>query len=172
MTNNVETQMQRTERILEISCELNSTVSLEPLLHKIVEAAAELTDSEAASILLLDERAGTLRFIAASVLGDQLADIPVPVEGSIAGATFSSGEPQIVHDVPADPRYYKEVERLVGLEASKLEHTNCSNTVKASVIMCSSISAGAVKCNLIIARSTSFKDFIGSSPHSIGTLAY
>jgi signal transduction histidine kinase len=120
MTNNVETQLQRTERILEISCELNSTVSLEPLLHKIVEAAAELTDSEAASILLLDERAGTLRFIAASMLGDQLADIPVPVEGSIAGATFSSGEPQVVHDVPADPRYYKEVERLVGLEASSL----------------------------------------------------
>ncbi|MEA3341114.1 MAG: ATP-binding protein [Chloroflexota bacterium] len=46
---NVETRLRRLERILEFSRELTSTVSLEPLLHKIVEAAAELTDSEAAA---------------------------------------------------------------------------------------------------------------------------
>jgi signal transduction histidine kinase len=120
MTGNVENRLQKMERILEFSRELTSTVSLEPLLHKIVEAAAELTGSEAASILLLDERAGTLRFIAASILADQLADIPVPIEGSIAGATFSSGEPQIVLDVRTDPRYYKTVEQQVGFEARSL----------------------------------------------------
>jgi GAF domain-containing protein len=107
-------QLRRTERILELSRELVSTVSLERLLHKIVEAAAELTDSEAASILLFDEQADELRFIAAKSLADQLADIPVPVEGSIAGIAFSSGKPQIVHDVRADPRYYKAVEQQTG----------------------------------------------------------
>ena len=64
----VETRLGRIERILEISRSLISTVSLESLLHKTVEAAAELTGSEMASILLLDDRTGELRFTASSVL--------------------------------------------------------------------------------------------------------
>ena len=80
-------QAGRLGRILEISRELSSTMRVEPLLHKIVGAAAELTDSEVASLLLLDEKTGELRFRVAR--GDpkgQLRDIPVPVEGSIAGS--------------------------------------------------------------------------------------
>jgi len=114
------TQLQRMESILKLSRDLTSTISLEPLLHKIVGAAAELTDSEAASILLLNERTGKLRFIAASILGDRLADIPVPVEGSIAGAAFTSGEPLIIPDVRTDRRYYKRVEQQVQFEARSL----------------------------------------------------
>ncbi len=116
----VEIQRQRTNRILEISRELTSTVSLEDLLHKIVQAAAELTDSKVASILLFDEQTDTLRFIAAKTLSDQLANIPVPVDGSIAGIVFTSGEPQIVSDVRTEPRYYKKVEQQVGFEAHSL----------------------------------------------------
>jgi GAF domain-containing protein len=108
------------DRILEISRELTSTMSLESLLHKIVEAAAEMTGSEVASILLLDERTDELRFIAAKLLADQLADIPVPVDGSIAGIAFTSGEPQIVPDVRVDSRYYKKVEQEIGFEARSL----------------------------------------------------
>jgi transcriptional regulator with GAF, ATPase, and Fis domain len=62
---NVQVRLQRLERILEISRELTSTVSLEPLLHQIVKVAAELSGSQAASILLLDTRTGELRFRAA-----------------------------------------------------------------------------------------------------------
>jgi signal transduction histidine kinase len=115
-----EDRTQRLERILEFSHELASTVSLEPLLHKIVAAAAELTDSEVASILLLDERTGELRFVAASNVVDQLVDIPVPVEGSIAGATLSSGEPMVVLDAPTDPRHYKKVDQVVGIQTRSL----------------------------------------------------
>jgi len=50
------------ERILEISRELTSALTLEPLLKQILATAAELTDSEAASILLRDTRTGELRF--------------------------------------------------------------------------------------------------------------
>ena len=48
----IETQYRRMEQILKISRELSSTVSLEPLLHKIVEAAVELTESERRRICL------------------------------------------------------------------------------------------------------------------------
>jgi signal transduction histidine kinase len=117
----METRLQRLERILETSRELTSTVALEPLLHKIVEMAAELTDSEAASILLLDARTGELRFRAASGgPAGQLRDIPVPVKDSIAGAVLVSGEPAVIADARADPRHYQTVGRQIGRETYSL----------------------------------------------------
>jgi signal transduction histidine kinase len=111
----------RLERLLDISRELTSTTSLDPLLHKIVQAAAELTESEVASILLrIEEDSDTLRFVAASQLVDRLANIPVPIDGSIAGAVFTSGQPLIVQDVREDSRYYRVVEDLVDVEGRSL----------------------------------------------------
>jgi signal transduction histidine kinase len=114
-------RLKHLERILEISRDLTSTVALEPLLHRIVREAAELTDSEQASILLLDARTGELRFRAASGLpADQLRDIPVPVDASIAGAVLISGEPAIICDTSADPRHYGAVGRQVGQNVQSL----------------------------------------------------
>jgi signal transduction histidine kinase len=114
-------QADRLGRMLEISRDLASTVHLEPLLHKIVGAAAELTESEVASLLLLDERSGELRFRVAT--GDErgrLRDIPVPVDGSIAGCVLLSGEPAIVSDVQTDERHYDLVGQHVGFETRSL----------------------------------------------------
>jgi signal transduction histidine kinase len=116
-----ESRLRQLERMLEISRELTSTVSLEPLLHKIVQVAAELTSSEETSILLLNTRTGELRFRAAS--GDttgRLRDIPVPVDDSIAGAVLLSGEPAIISDTLSDPRHYKVVGQRIGLETHSL----------------------------------------------------
>ena len=116
-----EARVQRLKRMLEISRELTSTVALEPLLEKIGAMAAELTGCLGASILLLDARSGELRFrTAAGVPSGQLADIPVPIEGSIAGTVFKSGEPQIVPDAQADPRHYGEVGQQSGVETRSL----------------------------------------------------
>lgn len=109
------------ERILEISRELTSTVALEPLLHKIVRVASELTASEAASILLLDTRTGELRFRAASSDPQRrLFDIPVPVEDSIAGQVLLCGEPIVIADALHDPRIYQPVGQQVGLQTRSL----------------------------------------------------
>ena len=115
-----EAQVERLERILEISRELASTVAQEPLLKKIVDTAAELTDSEGASILLWDSRTGELRFQTAVAQSGQLAEIPVPIEGSIAGAVLTSGKPLVIPDVRADPRYYREVGQQIGMEIGSL----------------------------------------------------
>ncbi len=120
---NTEVRGQRLERILEISRELTSTVALEPLLSKIVATAAELTNSEGASILLRDTRTGELRFCTALEAGapsGQLVDIPVPIEGSIAGTVLTSREPLIVLDAQADPRHYGEVGQQIGLKIHSL----------------------------------------------------
>ena len=110
-------------RILEISRELTSAQALEPLMKRILATTAELTDSAEASILLEDTRTGELRFLTAfgSASGKLMtADVSVPIEGSIAGAVFTSGKPLVVPDVQADPRFYGEVDRQIGFEASSL----------------------------------------------------
>lgn len=112
---NLEERVQKLERMLSVSRELTSTVALDPLLQAIVDTAAELTESDAGSILLRDARTGELRFCTASNgPPDQLADIPVPIDASIAGTVLTNGTPLIVSDAQSDPRHYGEVGQLVG----------------------------------------------------------
>jgi PAS domain S-box-containing protein len=108
------------QHVLQILNELASIVSWERLLHRIVGAAAELTDVESAGLLLHDDNAAVLRFVAASLHANVLLDIPVPIDQSIAGAAFTSGQPLIVNDVSADPRHFKAIEEKIPLKAQSL----------------------------------------------------
>ncbi len=97
-------------RLVEISVTLNSTLDLPELLEFIIQTAADLVDSEAASILLHDERLGELRFAAATGSDpDDLAKIPVPLDGSVAGMVFQENHPLIINDAAEDPRLYTQV---------------------------------------------------------------
>src|SRR5712692_11805724 len=58
----------RMERLIEISHTIASTLEQGKLLRQIVEAARELTASEASSILLLDPGTDELRFEATTNL--------------------------------------------------------------------------------------------------------
>ncbi len=107
-------QAQRLSRILEINQQLTSTLELEPLLQEIIRAAAELTDTEAASILLYDEKSGKLSFAAATgANSEQLARKTVPVEGSVAGSIFKSGQPVLVTKANLDPRHYDGIGKAI-----------------------------------------------------------
>jgi signal transduction histidine kinase len=101
-------------RLVDISLTLNSTLDPQTLLQNIIQSAAALLDCEAASILLYDDRRGQLFFTTASGSDpDQLAEIPVPLEGSIAGAVFRSNQPLVINDVQRDPRHYAHVSQQV-----------------------------------------------------------
>jgi signal transduction histidine kinase len=99
----------RLEWLIEISRSLNSTLSLRPLLNRIVTAAQELTNSEAVSILLLDRKSGELYFEAATNLSG-IRSIVVPMEGSVAGEVVQTGEPIVVQDAGQDPRRYRKAD--------------------------------------------------------------
>jgi signal transduction histidine kinase len=100
----------RYERIIEISQQLNSTLDLQSLLRHIVSAATELTDSEASSILLLDDATGELRFEQATNISANERDaLVVPIEGSIAGWVVSHGEARVIEDALSDPLVNKTV---------------------------------------------------------------
>jgi signal transduction histidine kinase len=104
--------LKRMERLMDISRVMVSTLDLPKLLQYIVQAATELTDTEAASIMLFDPQSGELRFEAASNPGEAgLQGIVVPVEGSIAGWIVTHSEPLVVPDTTKDPRWSHKVDK-------------------------------------------------------------
>jgi signal transduction histidine kinase len=108
--------MARYERLMEISRQLNSTLDLGVLLSRILAAATELTDTEEASILLLDPSTGELRFEAASNLTRaEMEAIPVPMASSLAGWVATHGEPVLVEDVRSDSRWFPGVDKTTAV---------------------------------------------------------
>lgn len=102
--------VRKLSRLLEISVTLNSTLDHPRLLQFILDTAADVLDCEAASILLYNEKRGELLFSAATGSDPQrLAEIPVPLEGSIAGAIFRENKPLVIDDVEKDPRHFGTV---------------------------------------------------------------
>src|ERR1051326_2011774 len=109
-------------RLLEVSLILNSNLTIDSLLTYILEVTREITHSEAASILLYDRNSDELRFVASNSQGtDQtiLAEIPVPMEGSIAGQIIRDNQAIVITD-PHDPRIYRVVEDKTGFTTRTL----------------------------------------------------
>jgi signal transduction histidine kinase len=108
-------------RIVEVSLTLNSTLDPEQLLQFIIKTASDLLDCEAASIMLYDEKRGELFFAAAAGSDPkQLASIPVPLEGSIAGTIFLENRPLIINNAQTDPRHYAQVGEQINFQTRTL----------------------------------------------------
>ncbi len=109
------------QRLLELSHDLASTLDLDSLLSHIVQAAAELCEAEAVSILLYDQAKGQLYFRAASNLDAPLMnDLIVPVSGSIAGWIISNRQPVILNEAQKDPRHYDNIGKITQIETASL----------------------------------------------------
>ena len=105
----------RLKRLLNLTLALNSVGETERLLGLVLRTAMDVADCEAASILLLDERTGDLRFAAASgEAGAQLVGTKVPVDASLAGIVVR--EDRVLHAAEAgtDTRRYARTDAETG----------------------------------------------------------
>jgi PAS domain S-box-containing protein len=93
-------------QLLDVCREMMTTVSWESLLHQSVEAAIRITAAEWAGLLLLDDAQRDLRLVVVTGQPDRLFAVPVPIERSIAGAAFTTGQAVDVPDAETDPRYF------------------------------------------------------------------
>jgi signal transduction histidine kinase len=113
--------LQRMERLMEISHHLTSTLDLGKLLRRIVDAARELTDTEAGSILLLDPVTGALTFEATTnFLASELQGLTVPLEGSISGWVVRTNEPLLVPDTRTDPRWNPQIDEMTAFSTKSI----------------------------------------------------
>ena len=117
----LEIQHQQLRRLVELSVTLNSTLDLDDLLQLITATATELLDCEAASILLYDEKKPRLFFAAATGSDPaQLAEIPVPIENSLAGTIFRTNQHLILNNAEQDPRHYSLVSDHIKFKVKSL----------------------------------------------------
>lgn len=113
--------MSRYERLMEISRQLNSTLDVMTLLSQIISAATELTNTEQASILLIEPNTGELRFTASSNLSaGAMESVPVPMDGSLAGWVATHGEPVLVEDTRNEKRFFSQADQVFNFNTRNL----------------------------------------------------
>lgn len=113
--------LERYQRLLEISRDLASTHDLNDLLNRIAQAAADLSNAEAASILLFDEARKQLFFQASTNLEEPLMQgLVIPLEGSIAGWIVLQGKPIVLVDAQQDPRHFSYIGKVTNITTTSL----------------------------------------------------
>jgi signal transduction histidine kinase len=109
------------ERLLEVTRNLSAMVDLETCLQSILSAAAELTDSETASLMEYDESAQDLRFRYVPWFHrESIGSVKIPLDKSVAGWVFLHVEPLIIDDAKSDPRHYEKVDALADFDTRSL----------------------------------------------------
>jgi signal transduction histidine kinase len=113
--------LSRYERVIEISQQLTSTLDAKTLLRRIITAASDLTESEAASILLLDPATGELRFeMATNWSTPELERFVVPLDGSIAGWVVLNNQVRVIADTRQEPDFFPDVDKDTGFQTRNL----------------------------------------------------
>jgi signal transduction histidine kinase len=103
------------ERLLEVSRGLGYQVEIETYLQSLLSAAAELTESESASLLEYDEAAQEFYFRYVPWFHrDAIRSARVPLNGSVSGWVFLNVKPLVIDDVTKDKRHYKKIDELAG----------------------------------------------------------
>lgn len=102
-------------RLIDIARDLASTLDLDVLLDRIVQAAADITSAAAASILLYDNTSRQLYFqVATNIDEPTLRGLAVPLEGSIAGWIVTNCKPVRIDNAQKDPRHFANIEKSTG----------------------------------------------------------
>lgn len=117
----IKKQLEGYRRLIDISRDLASTLDLDFLLYRIVRAAADIADAEAASILLYDSTARQLHFQMATNLDEPTRrGLVVPLDGSIAGWIVLNRQPVRIANAHNDPRFYQNVEQATRFTTDSL----------------------------------------------------
>ncbi|WP_447973112.1 sensor histidine kinase [Nitrospira sp. Kam-Ns4a] len=116
--------LQRTRELEAVRriCEaLFRYVGVRELVEKTLRTALEVVGAEAGSVLLADPN--TRRLIFTYVIGekaDLLRGTDIPWDQGLAGAVFTSGEPEVVADVKEDARHFAGIDEMTGYRTRDL----------------------------------------------------
>jgi signal transduction histidine kinase len=109
------------ETLRAVAQRVTSELQLEALLSEVLSAAVAVVGAAAGSLLLLDDEGGELEFaVVIGGAGASLLGHRMPAEAGVAGWVVTHGEPLVVNDPAADPRFYPEVSAQVGFPTVSL----------------------------------------------------
>ncbi len=109
--------LRQTSALLLVSRRMGDSLSLDVLLPRMVDLISEFLNAERCTIFLHDPETDEL-FTKAGV--GLASEIRIPSGRGIVGAVFRSGEPLIVDDPYADPRFNQAIDLQTGFRTRNL----------------------------------------------------
>ncbi len=116
-----EPLLDRLQKLLEAVRTLSTAKDFDSYLQSVMSYAAELTESETASILEYSPGAKELHFVVLPWFHrETLKDVKVPLDGSAAGWVVREMKPIHIEDVKLDARHFPEADRLSNFQTRSL----------------------------------------------------
>ena len=109
--------LRQTSALLLVSRRMGDSLSLDVLLPRMVELISEFLNAERCTVFLHDAETDEL-FTKAGV--GLASEIRIPSGRGIVGAVFRSGEPLVVDDPYADPRFNQAIDLQTGFRTRNL----------------------------------------------------
>src|SRR5215207_8843286 len=95
------------ENLFEIGGRLAGTLDVQTVLERALENAESVCQAETSSIWELDEERQELFFrVVRGTAAGEIRELRVPVGQGIVGSVAATGQPEVVNDVAADPRWH------------------------------------------------------------------
>lgn len=107
--------------VIQLGFIINSTVELVDVLSLIMKYANIVTDAEASTLMLKDEKTGELVFsIPTGPKADDLKDVRIPPGVGVAGWVAENQQYVLVDDVNTDTRFYQKIDDITGSQTTSL----------------------------------------------------
>jgi signal transduction histidine kinase len=105
----------------DVARNLTSELDLNKLLREIVCSAVRVLKASDGSLLLWDEATNELVFaVTEGGVGEALEGRRMPADKGIAGWVLTNRQPDIVHEVRSDERFYRAIDESLGYHTSSL----------------------------------------------------
>lgn len=105
----------------DVARNLTSELDLNKLLREILHSAVKVLKASAGSLLLWDDATNELVFaLTDGGAGEALEGQRMPADKGIAGWVFTHCQPDIVHDVRSNERFYRAIDESLGHHTSSL----------------------------------------------------
>lgn len=111
-------ELQHMQLLLNVSRHVASLDSLDAVLDALVAVAAEQTDAERATLYLKDPETGELYSRVAQGIGRR--EIRLSSNEGIAGAVFTTGHAEIIHDAYEDDRFRARFDEETGFRTRSI----------------------------------------------------
>jgi signal transduction histidine kinase len=105
----------------DVARNLTSELDLNKLLREIVRSAVRVLKASDGSLLLWDEATNELVFaVTEGGVEEALEGRRMPADKGIAGWVLTNRQPDIVHEVRSDERFYRAIDESLGYHTSSL----------------------------------------------------
>ncbi|MGM0428601.1 MAG: GAF domain-containing protein, partial [Thermodesulfobacteriota bacterium] len=126
-------RLRQYQMLVELGQLIVSEIKMDTLFEVIADQTRRFMDTEGCSVFLLDEEKDQLwSRVSTDVKKDE---IRFPADHGITGWVFKHGQPLLINDVHADPRFYPEVDRKTGFTTRNIlcvplinRHKKCIGT--------------------------------------------